>query len=555
MLLRDRGWAFWRARPPFDEATLEDDVERVRRFYRSEGFYEADVQAQVEPRADGTQVDVTIAIARGEPILLSSLAVTWSGDGPYDLSPIVAALPFAVGEPFGARLYQTARDALLATLADRGHPLASLQGGARVMLEERSAEVEWSIDPGPLVRLGEVSIEGRERADEVLVRRALTVAPGDVFSPSALRAAERAVYATGVFRSVAARPIRPDEPDLTQPELVWPIELTVQERDRRSLRVGGGWGTEDKFRVRGEWIHRNVFGQAESFTVSGKYSSLILGAEARYRDPTWIEPDIELEIPLGFDRQTEPGYDVNRGYVGFVVSREIFEHWRISGGYRFEAANPTDIDTGPFENDEETVLMSKLPLRLSRSTVNNAVEPSRGTILEMAVRPTLSALGSDFDSVQITAGARGFLELHGVVLALRAVIGTIEPVLGTHNRDIPVFERFFAGGSSSNRGYDRHLLGPVDIDGDPLGGLTWLETSAELRFPIFRKFSGVAFVDAAQIRLEPHDWNLKDLLPAVGAGLRYRTPVGPIRFDIGVPLKDGRETSRYEIFFSVGHAF
>ena len=555
MLLRDRGWSFWRSRPPFDEVTLEDDIERIDRFYRSEGFYEADVDAQVERHAGGSRVDVTIVIERGEPTLLSALAVTWAGEGPFDLTPIVATLPLAIGERFGARIYEAARSALLAALADAGHPLASLQGGARVILDERKAEVEWSIDPGPLVRLGPISVEGREHADEVLIRRALTIAAGDVFSPSALRAAERAVYATGIFRSVAARPIRPDEPDRTQPELVWPIELTVQERDRRSIRFGGGWGTEDKFRVRGEWIHRNVFGQAERFTISGKYSSLIAGVEARYRDPTWIEPDIELEIPLGFEREKEPGYDVNRGYVGFSVSRNIFEHWRIGGGYRFEAANPTDIDTGPFRGDEQTVLMSKLPLRLVRSTVDNRFNPSSGTIFEMTLRPTLSALGSDFDSVQVTAGARGYLERFGVVLALRAVMGTIEPVLGTTNAEIPVYERFFAGGSNSIRGYERHLLGPLDMEGNPLGGLTWLEMSAELRFPIFRKLSGVAFVDAGQIRLKPHDWKLNDLFPGVGGGLRYRTPVGPIRFDIGVPLKNGPRISSYEIYFSVGQAF
>jgi outer membrane translocation and assembly module TamA len=562
LVTRDRGWALWRARPVFDEDALDDDVERAIRFHRSEGYYSASVEALVERDASRDEVRITLVIERGEPTLLRSLDVGWKhasdgsqGAGPLELEPVLDSLPLRVGERFGGHGYQAAREALLEAIAEAGYPLASLAGGARVILEEHAAYLEWQIDPGPSVRLGPINILGLEHADEILVRRALTIAPGDTWSPSALRASERAIYASGLFRSVAARPIRPQEPDRSQLATTWPIELTLQERERRSIRIGGGWGTEDEFRVRGEWHHRNLFGQAESFDISGKYSSIIAGGEARYRDPSFIDPDIQLDVPLGFERATEPGFDVNRTFIGFELSRTMFDHWRFAGTYRFELANPTDIDTDPFANDEDSVLISRLGVLARRAEVDDLFEPTRGSVIELALRPTLSALGADFDSIEVTAGFRWYRAWRGIVLALRAEAGTIEPVGTTGQSDIPVFERFFAGGSSSVRGYDRHRIGLLDDDGDPLGGLSWAEASAELRFPIWRALGGVLFFDAGQIRLRPHDWSTHDIFPAFGGGIRIRTPVGPIRFDVGLPFESGLRVEDFEIHFSIGHAF
>jgi outer membrane translocation and assembly module TamA len=558
LVTRDRGWAFWRRRPGFDPDTLEDDVDRAQRYLRSEGFHTATVGTSVEHDPKRDRVAVTFDVVLGPPTLLARLDVEWSegvGDHPVDLADATAALPLVLGERFGAHRYEAARDALLLALAEAGHPLASLVGGARVYLEDHTADVDWRVDPGPRVVIGDIRIGGLERADAVLVERGLTIEPGQPLRPSELRASERKVYGSGVFRSVAARPLRDRDPDRSLPELTWPVEVTVQERELRSIRLGGGYGTEDEFRVRGEWQHRNLFGQAESLDVTGKYSSLVAGAEVRYRDPSFIDPDVELEVPLGFERETEPGYDVNRTYIGAELGRKMFRHWRVAGGYRFELANPTDIDSDPFASNEDSVLISRLTTRLRRSDTNSLFEPTRGSILLIEMRPTLSALGSDYDSVEVRGGLRWYRAWRGIVLALRADAGTIEPVGGTRSADIPIFERYFSGGANSVRGYSRHLVGPLDADGDPLGGLTRAEASAELRVPIWRALGAVAFFDAGQIRTKPHDWSTHDIYPAWGGGLRLGTPVGPIRFDIGVPLKDGPKVNRFEIFLSVGHAF
>ena len=141
------------------------------------------------------------------------------------------------------------------------------------------------------------------------------------------------------------------------------------------------------------------------------------------------------------------------------------------------------------------------------------------------------------------------------MLALRARLGTIELVRGTDREEVPVVERFFSGGSNSVRGFDYKELGPLDADGDPTGGLSWSELSAELRFPIWWLFGGVVFFDAGQVQLAPNDWDPDGFETAIGTGLRFGTPIGPVGLDVGFPLDPNRGDSKYRIHLSVGHAF
>ncbi|MCA9511353.1 MAG: BamA/TamA family outer membrane protein, partial [Myxococcales bacterium] len=459
---------------------------------------------------------------------------------------------------------------LLAALAERGHPRAGIEGGARVLLEERVAHVEWRVEPGPLVEVGEVRIEGLDRVDERHVRKALAklgergVRTGDRYAPSRLRAAQRAVADLGLFRSVAVRPVQPEGDALAAQDAsahaTWPIEVAVQERPRRGIRLGGGYGTEDRFRVRGEWEHRNLFGEGERLEVSGKYSSLVAAGRVRYLDPSFIEPDVEAEIPVAFEHETEPAADVDRAWGAIELRVPVGGGVVARAGYRFERAEVVKrfADLRAFDPaaplQPDTFLLGSATLGLRRIRVDDLLEPTRGTSFDLELRPTLRALGSDVDYLRWRASAKTYASWRRLVLALRFEIGAIHPLGGTGEFDVPVFERFFTGGSTSVRGYDYHLVGPLDAEGDPLGGLSWAEAAAELRFPIWDPVGGVVFVDAGDIERRPAHWG-RDVFPGAGAGLRIATPVGPLRFDVAFPLDDGARIDRYEIHFSVGHAF
>ena len=146
---------------------------------------------------------------------------------------------------------------------------------------------------GPQIGFGEVTISGTAGVDPELISRELLFAEGDVYSQEAIASSERAVYETGLFRTVAVRPRDPGDGNS-----IWPVEIEVEERDAQSVKLGVGYGTEDKFRARATWIHRNVLGKARTLNITGKYSSIILGAGFRLVQPRFPDHKTETSIKI-----------------------------------------------------------------------------------------------------------------------------------------------------------------------------------------------------------------------------------------------------------------
>jgi len=576
LLTSERGLRFWRERPAFDARTLEQDLDRVRRYYRSHGYYEVEAASQVQLDDEGELADVAIAIVPGEPARVATFELSIDDAALAHLTPderaaIESAAAIGPGDFFSPRRYERARDALLEALAEHGHARAGIEGGARVLLEARAAHIDWRVVPGPRIEIGEIRITGLERVADRHVRKAIArlaergVREGDRHAPSRLRATQRAISDLGLFRSVAVRAIEPEDDEARAAQdaattAVWPIEIAVEERPRRGIRVGGGYGTEERFRVRGEWEHRNLFGEGERLEVSGKYSSLVAAGRVRFLDPSFIEPDVEAELPVAFEHETEPAAHVDRASAELLLRIPVGHDVVARAGYRFERAEVVKrfADLAVFDPaaplQPDTFLLGSAIFGLRRARVDDLFEPTRGSFLDLELRPTLRALGSDVDFLRWRAAARGYVPWRALVFAARFEIGAIHPLRSTRELDVPVFERFFAGGSTSVRGYDYHLVGPLDAEGDPLGGLSWAEAAFELRFPIWGPVGGVAFVDAGTVERRPAHW-FRDVFPGAGGGIRIATPVGPVRLDVGVPLDGGDRIERYEIHFSVGHAF
>jgi len=187
--------------------------------------------------------------------------------------------------------------------------------------------------------------------------------------------------------------------------------------------------------------------------------------------------------------------------------------------------------------------------------VDDPIDPTSGTWLDLSLEPSLGAIGSQVDYLKAVIEGRGYQRVLFAVLALRLRLGTLEPIGGMPDQDVPVVKRFYSGGSHSVRGFAFQRLGPLDEGDEPLGGLTLAEGSLELRFPIWRDFGGVFFADAGQVELEPSRLRSDAFLYSAGAGLRYHTPIGSLRVDFGFPLNRPSGVDRYQLHLSVGGAF
>lgn len=560
LLTTERGWRFWRANP-FDEESLREDLDRVAAFYRDRGYFEAGARYELEWNANRTRVRATIRVDPGEPVRLAGWSIdvpggSWLDDA--DRRALVDGLPLAEGEPFGAIRYREVKDALLRRFAKRGHPAARLEGGLDVDLATHTAQLRWRVAPGPSVRFGDVSIAGLDDVDERLVRRELTFAPGEPFSIEALESSRRAIYDLDLFRGVTLSdrrpppdPARDDDPQAT---VAWPVKVELEERPPRTIRISAGYGSEDEFRGQIAWSHRNFFGGARRFQVKTKYSSLLAGGEVSLKQRRFLDPRTDLDAEVAFFRETVPAFDALRFSTGITLSRPLAGPWKGRVGHRFEWSDVTDLKADESVGDG-SARSSTLVFGVNRSTIDDTLDPRSGTWLDLSVAPTLRWIGSEESYVQLMAEGRAYLPVGPTTLAARLRAGTIQPVAGSGRADVPTVTRFFAGGSGSVRGFEFQQMPPLDADRDPLGGLTLLEGSLEVRFPIWRWFRGLVFFDAGQLDAAPFGFATDAVYASVGPGLRVVTPVGSLGLDYGILLRRPAGLDRGRIHFSVGTTF
>jgi outer membrane protein assembly complex protein YaeT len=563
ILTRRANWKPWVKSQPFDPATLDQDLERIRRLYARKGYYEADARAELEPA--GEAVDLRIEVSEGRPILLETFEVTFvhRGIAEATLEPaaLTLGLPLAIGEVFRSDDYKHARDEILSRAAERGYGAASIAGGAEVDRVRRTARVTWSLDPGPFVRLGPLTIEGLDRVDPALVRRELTLLPGEPYAPAALRRNQRALFALGLFRSVSIQPrllAPPAEVPAGPSEAVWPMEIRCEERPPRSLGVAIGYGTEDRYRARLEWTHRNLFGGLRSLRLRGQYSYRVRGVEASFGQPRFLDGETRLGIDAQVSEETQPAFESRGASAGWLLQRPVAWDWKGRLGQRFEwrRVAKVEADAGFIKGDEgESFQLMIFTLGLNRSRLDSEIEPSRGSWFDLSIEPSFRELASQVNYTKLEGEARFFRPIGPTVLATRLHLGTLDLFARDRTPDLPVFKRFFSGGGASVRGFDLDELGPLDSDERPIGGLTLAEASLELRFPLWRELGGVAFVDAGQVNLDSFRLDAGEFFYSAGIGLRYRTPIGPLRLDFARILNPPTGLPDQRVHFSVGHAF
>jgi outer membrane protein insertion porin family/translocation and assembly module TamA len=565
-------WKFWKEKPPFDAADLEADVVELRSYYANRGWYRAEITPELDWSRDRSTVEIVLHVKEGEPVRLETFSVALPErlDGEaLDRGALLAGLPLEEGRVFGATAYHAAKQQLLARLAERHHPAARLEGGAEVDPDALAARVEWTVDPGPFVRIGPITVHGLAEVEESLVRRELTVVEGEPYAPSALEASRSAVFGLGLFRSVsilskAPKPAPGGGPAERVGDAVrWPVDVWVEERKPRSIRLALGYGSEEQVRGAIGWQHRNFHGQARSLDLSLQGSALGVAATGRLTQPRFLDRETSLELASSAGYETLPAYDAVR--VGARASllrplSPLLLDWsgRLSYELEFGWVQDLKIDDDELADSPTLDLLNSFEIALRRDTTDSPIAPTRGSRLDLSIMP---AVGNNLAFTRLSAEARAYRAVAGAVLAVRAGGGVLQPLGGFDAVDVPVYRRFFAGGSSSVRGYGYQRAGPLDDDDDPLGGLTLTEASVELRVPIplwgrlRDRLGAVAFLDGGQLSEPAFAWRTRDLFFGGGVGLRVRTPLGPLRLDVGLPIHPRDGFDAYQVYFSVGEAF
>ena len=433
---------------------------------------------------------------------------------------------------------------------ERGHPKATIVT-RDVVADHRNGvvDVTLAVEPGPAAQFAEPLVEGTERVDPAYARFMTGIKPGEPYDPDTVDRARKRMQDLGIFASVSIV-----EGETVGPDGLLPITFVLAERKRHLIGGGVSYSTIDGAALEGYWMHRNLFGHGESLRFDASVSRI--GAEdvenfsyklaTTFRRPGVFTPDTDLTLKLSGERETVDTYESSTIAAKVGVEHRFSPVLTGASAVNVEWADINDA----FGNN--TYLIASLPSKLDYDTRDNKLDPTEG------LRGTIDAEPlAEFNAGTIALITKGSLsgywafgESERFVLAGRGALGTI---VGGDTEDIPATRRFFLGGGGSIRGFEYRTVGPA-VNGEVVGGLSFFETSLELRMRVTDTIGIVPFIDAGAAYEDPLPDFAEEISIGAGIGIRYYTPLGPLRFDIAVPLT-GDNDNAFAFYVGLGQAF
>lgn len=587
-------WKFWKDPPVITRQTLADDVLRIEQYYRNQGYYQASAEYEIKcsgqsrdaaveqspPDASGKSdaepkperlslCDVMFRVHEGEPVHIRSIKLECGKAVPtVSRRRIKSELPFKNGDIFTADDYEDAKSAIRQLLGNKGYPFARVSGEAVVELAAHSVDITFAVDPGKLYYFGKVNISGHKGyISPKVIERSLAFQPGQQYSRKVLDQSRRNLFDLRVFQTAVIEPGEPNKEARTVP-----LHIRVKPRQQHSVKLGIGYGTEDGLRLKGGWSYRNLTGHADRFSLSAKRSDLQEIFQGEYLYPYFLSDRNTLITKTGYERDKAEYYTLQKFFANADLRHELGDNWTTVLGYDLTVNRPESIDTDETELDyesRENYRISAMRLDLERNTVSDKLNPSKGTVFRIGMEQASGYLESEIDYIRPGVEAKAYIPLPWhMVLAARVSINAIREAEDTD--EVPVFKQLYLGGSKTVRGYAYQQLGVIDSNDQPVGtgGLSSLNANIELRYPIYKKFSGVAFVDTGLLDDASFRYNFKRMRYSCGFGLRYDTVIGPVQADFGYKLNPPGDTKssdpeiqslanpdRWRVHVNIGQAF
>jgi len=544
----------WRARPEFTPSTFLTDVERVQRLYVARGYYEATVTYDLEVDAQRATVTPHITVDEGAPVYVTKLGVTVTDQAAMlpELEALRPSWALAEGKIFREDQYQQTEAQLKTYLLDQHRGRAIVNRNAQVNVPEHTVIVQYEVTVGPPTVFGQTTVEGTEAVNPLLVSREIRYKPGEPFSAKAIEQSRKRILALDLFSAV-----RFLQDDTAPQSPVIPMRIQVDEKPFHEWKLGAGYGTEDELRGQVRWRHNNLFGDGRRLDVQVKASSLTRQIDVSYIHPYIFGSYNRFSLTVQPAQIDEPGYLLNLTRLQPRLERELSDTLTAFLAYRIEYDKLSSVNAATFrrlQDFKRKGVLSGLSLGVLSNTADDPLNPTTGHVMSFSAEQVGGPLAGDYDFGKIQGEVKNYhLLTKEMVLATRLHAGFAVPFDG--GKEVPLFERFFAGGANSVRGYGRHRLGPLSTADDPVGGRSLLEGSVELRRQLFEKIGGIVFMDFGQVSLRSFDVPIDDLQFAFGVGASYATPVGPLRLDLGFPVSPPHGDQFWQVHFSIGQFF
>jgi translocation and assembly module TamA len=550
-------------------ARAREDIGRFKTALDSFGFYDAHLNITIDghglddpglPDFLGTlpgsaKADVAVGIDKGKLFHLRHVSLDV-------VVPTEALKKFTLkpGDPAAAAVVLAAGGALLSALQEEGYALAKVDPPVATEIPaEHALDVSFHVITGPRVDLGPIAITGLTRVHETYVRRRLLLHQGQLFQPSKIEAAREDLASVGVFSGIKISAAKKLD---AAGEI--PLRVDVTERKRHSVTLNVAYSTDLGGSAGATWSDHDVFGNAEQLNLTGDITGLGGSADkgvgylakAQFLKPDFYRRDQTLELDVEGLKQDLDSYNQTAVIAGPVLTRKLSKQWTVSIG--LTATQEQILQEGVTR--DYTLVALPITGRFDNTNVANPLDdPTHGLRALVIANPTESLSGRDamfvilqtqvstyFDFFRLGFSKPGFS-----VLAVRGLVGSVQ---GASNFELPPDQRFYGGGSATVRGFRYQSIGPQFSDGNPVGGTAIDAGTLELRQRVWGNFGAAIFADAGQVstRSAPFGGRLEE---GAGVGVRYYTPIGPLRVDFAVPLNREPHGDSFELYLGLGQAF
>ncbi|MDW3229301.1 MAG: translocation/assembly module TamB domain-containing protein [Acidobacteriota bacterium] len=519
----------------------------IQYFYEENGYLQVKIEEPVvEEDYEKRLVNLTLNIEAGPQSRVQWLQL--EGNDYFTADELTANLNLKAGSVFSWPALNISRTALINHYRSAGFKDVKVEAQAEPVDSGPDYKAKFIIEEGQIYKISDIEIAGDPRSKPSYVRKESGLKPGEPISLERLAQAQKNLYDAGVFRSVNINSVSEPGDDYQEKVLI-----SLQEMPRFSLTYGLQYNTDTKFEGFGQLDFNNLFGR-------GWNSLLFFRANNRQQDAR-----ASLKIPYIFSKKTDSLLsafylkDIKDLYIteetgaSFQQKLTVVRGFDISWVYRFSRIHDYEREPSWFFPYDVKVFSSELSILLNRDTRDDRFDPRQGSLLTASFSYSPRFLGSTLNYVRSFTQFSMYKSIWpGVTWASCYRLG----LASAFGETLIPAKRFFAGGGTSIRGFKLDAVGPVDFwSGLPEGGEGMIVVNQELRFPIYKLFSGVAFFDAGNVYSRLADINPTRLRTGAGFGLRIDTPLGLIRVDYGFNLKPRPGEAKGGLFFSIGQAF
>lgn len=522
-------------------------------FYEA-GYYAPEISVRIDGReaADISPLAPPARIGEIELVLSPGPAFVF---GQTQMGPLAAGteLPpaFVRGQPARSTVIRDAATEAAEGWREQGHAKAEpVEQAITARHPPGELDVDVQIVPGPRLRFGQLRPQGQERTRPERIVEIAGLPEGEVFTPRDVQRAAERLRRTGTFASVALR-----EAETANPDDTLDIDASVVEAPLRRIGAGVEYDTESGGKLTAFWLHRNLFGGAERFRVEGMIGGLgartgkldyRLGVE--FSRPATFTPDTTLNFGAYIETERERDFEARRLRADVGLEHRYSDDLTFGGGVGVLLER---ADFGPGLSIRRDYQLLLLPLNLTWDRRDDERTPTAGFYLRSELTPFYGLRASD-SGARILTDLRAYQSFDSegtVVLAGRAQLGGI---IGASLEGTPREFLFYSGGGGTVRGQPFRSLG-VTSGGVDSGGRGLAALSAEIRVRTSETLGVVAFADAGYVSdgffSGPSDWHA-----GAGLGLRYDTVIGPLRLDVGYPVR-GTTGRGVQLYLGLGHTF